>query len=113
MLYYNTIWYQKRSFIFMTDRQKTINKYLQTLTFENFNDQNQNTWVREVTDPYLPGHRNPFIGNGLIGMRIPVEGNPFVYPNFAEPKMAASGTLMYGVYNANGVNSLLLSLIGV
>ena len=86
----------------MTDKQ-LINKHLQTLSLAEFNDQSQNTWVREVTDPYLPGNRNPFIGNGLIGMRIPIEGNPFVYPNFAEPKMSPSGTLMYGVYNANGM----------
>ena len=87
----------------MKETQTTVNRHLQTLTLDKFNDQSQNTWVREVTDPYLPGHRNPFIGNGLIGMRIPVEGNPFVYPNFAEPKMSPSGTLMYGVYNANGM----------
>ena len=62
----------------MCDRQKLINKHLQTMTLDSFNDRNQNTWVREVTDPYLPGHRNPFIGNGLIGMRIPMEGNPSV-----------------------------------
>lgn len=86
----------------MKNSQQLINKHLQTITIEEFNNQNQNTWVREVTDPYLPGNRAPFIGNGLIGMRIPMEGNPFVYPNFAEPKMSPSGTLMYGVYNENG-----------
>ncbi|MBR1966052.1 MAG: glycoside hydrolase family 65 protein [Lentisphaeria bacterium] len=86
----------------MCDRQKLINKHLQTMTLDSFNDRNQNTWVREVTDPYLPGHRNPFIGNGLIGMRIPMEGNPSVYPEFAEPKMAATGTMMHGIYNENG-----------
>ena len=87
----------------MDTRKNLINKHLQTVTLEDFNNQKQNTWLREVCDPYLPGHRNPFIGNGLIGMRIPMEGNPFIFPAFAEPKMAQSGTLMYGVYNQNGM----------
>ena len=87
----------------MDERKNLINKHLQTISMASFDDPDQNTWIREVEDPYLPGHRNPFIGNGLIGMRIPMEGNPFVFPDFAEPKMSKSGTLMHGVFNQNGI----------
>lgn len=84
-------------------QQKLIEERLQTLTEENFNRLNQNPWHRCVLDPYRPGHRDAFLGNGLIGVRIPMEGEPSVYPCFSGVKMSPGGTLMHGVWNENGI----------
>lgn len=79
-----------------------IDKLLRTLTVETFSRKDLDPWVRECRDIYSPGHRDAFIGNGLIGLRVPPEGEPSVYPTFKAVKMAPGGTQMYRLWDENG-----------
>ena len=83
------------------DHYQEAAEKLQALTEEKFNAGFDDVWVRTTHDSGSPGRRDAFIGNGLIGLRVPVEGEPSVYPVFRGPKMAAGGTLMYGLWNAD------------
>lgn len=86
------------------DMHKAAREVLGTLTESEFNRCDSDGWTRTSRDAGSSGRRDAFIGNGLIGMRIPVEGQPSVYPTFAGVKVAPGGTQMYGVWD---VDSLL------
>ncbi len=83
--------------------QDKIAGQLQALTKETFEKKDLDPWIRENTDPYKAGHRDAFIGNGLIGLRVPMEGEPSVYPVFSGVKMAPGGTMMYGLWDDTGM----------
>ncbi len=78
----------------------TVRQRLGTLTEDAFANCTSDGWSCVSHDTGTPGRRDGFIGNGLIGIRIPVEGQPSVYPTFAGVKMAPGGTQMYGVWDA-------------
>lgn len=80
-----------------------LEKQLRTLTQERFFSKNLNPWIRECRDIYSPGHKDAFIGNGLIGLRVPPEGEPSVYPVFHAVKMAPGGTQMHGLWDDKGM----------
>lgn len=73
---------------------------LGTLTEEQFNNCTHNGWQCVSHKLAAPGRRDAFVGNGLIGIRVPIEGQPSVYPAFAEVKMAPGGTQMYGMWDS-------------
>ncbi len=91
----------------MDDIQKKLAQQMQALDRETFESKNLDPWVRVDTDPYQAGRRDAFIGNGLIGLRVPPEGEPSVYPTFSSAKAAPGGTLMYGLWNADGLVPVL------
>ena len=76
-------------------------EYNNALEKKYFENGDFDPWIRENTDPYMPGRRSAFVGNGLIGLRVPLEGEPSVYPGFAEVKAAPGGTQMYGIWDKN------------
>ena len=80
-----------------------LEKQLRTLTHDLFSSKDLDPWVRECRDIYSPGHRDAFIGNGLIGLRVPPEGEPSVYPVFHAVKMAPGGTQMHGLWDDKGM----------
>ena len=80
-----------------------LEKQLRTLTQDLFSSKDLDPWVRECRDIYSPGHRDAFIGNGLIGLRVPPEGEPSVYPVFHAVKMAPGGTQMHGLWDDKGM----------
>ena len=83
----------------LQDLYKRAAEQLQALTEEKFNSGAMDVWGCTSHDWSSPGRRDCFIGSGLIGLRIPVEGEPSVYPTFSGTKMAAGGTLMHGVWS--------------
>lgn len=66
-------------------------------------DQIADSWQHRTTQPQAEGHRDAFIGNGLIGVRVPVEGEPSIYPARQFERMAPSGALMYGIWGIDGL----------
>ena len=74
-------------------------RLLGTLTPEQFAHSTHDGWTCVSHDTGTPGRRDAFIGNGLIGMRIPVEGQPSPYPLFHAVKMAPGGTQMYNLWD--------------
>ncbi len=83
--------------------RQAVEKQLRSLNREYFSQKNLHPWIRECKDIYSPGHKDAFIGNGLIGLRVPPEGEPSVYPAFQAVKMAPGGTQMYGLWDDNGM----------
>ena len=80
-----------------------LEKQLRTLSKEFFSGKDLDPWIRECRDIYSPGHKDAFIGNGLIGLRVPPEGEPSVYPVFHAVKMAPGGTQMHGLWDDKGM----------
>lgn len=71
------------------------------LTEEEFSRSDLDPWCRICRNPEHTGHRDPFIGNGLIGIRVPMEGEPSAYPRFAATKCATGGTQMHGIWDVD------------
>ncbi len=74
-------------------------RLLGTLTRERFDHTDHDGWTCVSHDTGTPGRRDAFIGNGLIGLRVPVEGQPSLYPLFHAVKMAPGGTQMYNLWD--------------
>ena len=87
----------------MSASELELKERLRTLTPEFFSRKDIDPWIRECRDIYSPGHKDAFIGNGLIGLRVPPEGEPSVYPAFQAVKMAPGGTQMYGLWDEEGM----------
>jgi trehalose/maltose hydrolase-like predicted phosphorylase len=60
-------------------------------------DEGGNPWLLETKDPHDPGHRNAFLGNGLLGQRIGVEGDAGWEPG--ERESAYPACLMHGLWD--------------
>ena len=70
--------------------KQAVEKQLRSLNREYFSQKNLNPWIRECKDIYSPGHKDAFIGNGLIGLRVPPEGEPSVLQS--HPSMGCKTT---------------------
>ena len=83
----------------LQDLYKRAAEQMQALSETKFNSGTMDVWGCTTHDFGSAARRSCFIGSGLIGIRVPAEGEPSVYPTFSGTKMAAGGTLMHGVWS--------------
>ncbi len=73
------------------------------MNMETFLNMEHDPWSAAAVDPHDPAHHDAFIGNGHLGIRVPVEGETSPYPEFIPPYTAPGGAQQHGLWSMNSL----------